>query len=205
MGDYAQTAESSTFLEKRSETIPNDLAALRDARLAIVSETGARRSLNEALIKRVTGGDQVTARFLHQEYFSYLPTFKLLMATNDKPQVYGTDLGIWRRIRRIPFMENFEGREDAQLTDKLAQELPGILNWAVEGCLQWQRQGLRSTPEVQAATHGYQDDMDVLGDFIDECCEVPCARQQACSVPWEEARGGYLDICPRSSRGACQG
>ena len=127
----------------------------------------------------MTRGDQVTARFLHQEYFTYLPTFKLLMATNDKPQVYGTDLGIWRRIRMIPFMENFEGREDALLTDKLAQELPGILNWAVEGCLQWQRQGLRSTPEVQAATQAYQDDMDVLGDFIDECCEVPCARQQA--------------------------
>ena len=177
MGDFAQTAESSAFLEKRSDTIPNDLAALRDARLAIVSETGARRSLNEALIKRVTGGDQVTARFLHQEFFTYRPGFKLVMATNDRPRVYGTDLGIWRRIRMVPFTENFEGREDAQLSHKLEAELPGILNWAVEGCLQWQREGLGTLPEVEAATQAYREDMDVLGDFVDEYCEVGVGEQ----------------------------
>ena len=124
--------------------------------------------LDEALIKRVTGGDKVAARFLHREFFTYRPAYKLVIATNDKPRILGSDIGIWRRTRMIPFSASFEGREDRQLAEKLEQELPGILNWALDGCRKWQQEGLGSAPEVAAATQAYRDEMDVLADFIDE-------------------------------------
>ena len=172
MGDYAQTAETSTFLEKHGDTIPNDLAALRSARLVLASETGHRRSLSEPLIKRVTGSEAIAARFLHREFFTYVPRFKVMLATNDKPRVFGTDRGIWRRIRLIPFTVNFEGREDRNLSERLKGGLPGILNWALAGCTAWREGALGSAAQIDTATQAYRDEMDVLGDFIDECCMV---------------------------------
>jgi putative DNA primase/helicase len=192
MGDYGQTAQATTFLEKHNDSIPNDLAALRGARLVLASETGPRRSLDEALIKRVTGGDMVAARFLHREFFTYRPTYKLVIATNDKPRVLGSDRGIWRRTRMIPFSASFEGREDKQLAEKLEQELSGILNWALDGCRKWQHEGLGSAPEVAAATQAYRDEMDVLADFIDEWCvsgqgeQVSKSRLYEAYVDWAE-------------------
>jgi putative DNA primase/helicase len=194
MGDYGQTAEATTFLEKRNDAIPNDLAALRGARLVLASETGPRRSLDESLIKRVTGGDEITARFLHREFFAYRPAFKVVIATNDKPRVYGSDTGIWRRIRMIPFNANFEGCEDKQLQKKLKQELPGILNWALQGCQAWQQEGLGSSTQVEAATRAYRDDMDVLGDFIGDCCEVVPDEQVTKSRLYE----AYVDWAERA-------
>ena len=172
MGDYAQTAETSTFLEKHGDTIPNDIAALRGARLVLASETGHRRSLNEPLVKRVTGSEAVTARFFYREFFSYVPRFKVMLATNDKPRIFGTDRGIWRRIRLIPFSVNFEGREDRTLPERLKLEFPGILNWALVGCAAWREGALGSAAGIDTATQAYRDEMDVLGDFINECCMV---------------------------------
>ena len=189
MGDYAQTAEATTFLENRYEGIRNDLAALRGARLVLASETGPRKSLNETLIKQVTGNEAITARFLHKEFFSYHPWYKILLATNDKPRVHGTDRGIWRRIRLVPFTVNFEGREDKQLSQKLEQELPGILNWAVAGCMDWQKAGLAPPTEVEAATQAYREEMDVLADFIDERCVVGIGEMATKSVLYQ----AYVD------------
>jgi len=116
----------------------------------------------------MTGGDTITARFLHKEFFDFKPVFKLWLRSNHKPVIKGTDEGIWRRIRMIPFVVNFEGKEDKGLVDKLHAELPGILNWAVDGCLLWQKQGLEMPAIVSKATQQYRSSQDTVGLFLEE-------------------------------------
>lgn len=128
--------------------------------------------LNEQLIKDITGGDTIEGRRLYQEAFTFKPQFKPWMYGNHKPEIRGTDDAIWSRVRLIPFEVSFKGREDLHLPDKLEAELPGILNWAIRGCLDWQRHGLRPPAKVQAATQAYRDEMDMFGPFIAECCVV---------------------------------
>jgi putative DNA primase/helicase len=115
---------------------------------------------------------------MRAEWFEFRPQFKLFFATNHKPIIRGTDLAIWRRIRLIPFNVTIpEDEVDPDLGQKLLQELPGILNWAIEGCLVWQKEGLGLPAEVAEATEAYRNEMDVLGDFFDECCILnPLAR-----------------------------
>jgi phage/plasmid-associated DNA primase len=113
------------------------------------------------------------ARYLYGEFFEFRPQFKLWLAANHKPVIRGTDHAIWRRIRLIPFTVTIpEEERDGALPAKLRAEMPGILRWAVEGCLLWQRDGLGTPPAVRAATDGWRADSDVLGDFLDECCEL---------------------------------
>ena len=170
-GDYAQHAEFSAFLAKKHDPIRNDIARLVGARLATATEVEEGRHLSEALIKQVTGGDMITARFLFQEYFEFRPMFKLFLATNHKPMIKGTDHGIWRRIRLVPFAVTIpEAERDQHLITKLKQEYPGILAWAVRGCLEWQQQGLGLSPEVKEATQEYRLEMDTLGRFLEEFC-----------------------------------
>ena len=172
-GDYAKTPASDTFLKQQTEKIRNDLAFLVGARLVCTDEVEHGKFLSESLIKSITGGEEITARFLHKEYFSFLPEFQIFMATNSKPRITGRDKGIWRRIWLIPFNICIEEKEqDKNLAQKLKMELPGILNWAIEGCMEWQRKGLDCPDVVKYATEEYQNDMDILADFIENRCVI---------------------------------
>ncbi|MDT7042926.1 phage/plasmid primase, P4 family [Candidatus Nitronereus thalassa] len=171
LGDYAQQADFSTFLAKKQNAIPNDLARLVGVRLVTATECQEGKKLDEALVKQVTGGDKITARFLHQEFFEFTPTLKLFLATNHKPNIKGTDHAIWRRIRLIPFVETIpEEEQDKELKQKLSEEDQGILNWAIQGCLKWQSHGLGMPDDVKNATQSYRDEMDTLGGFLADCC-----------------------------------
>ena len=173
MGSYGAVTPSSTLLAKKADSINNDVARLAGKRFVSSSETDEGRKLAEATIKSLTGGEEVTARYLHAEYFQFTPILKLFLATNHKPQIIGQDKGIWRRVKLIPFSVSIpEERQDKNLPEKLREELPGILNWIIAGCLEWQQQGLNTPHEVLAATGDYRAEMDVLTSFIDEECVI---------------------------------
>ena len=170
LGDYGQQAPAETFLERR-DSIPNDVARLRGARFVAATETGEGRRLNEVLVKRMTGGDTLAARFMRSEWFEFRPQFKAWLATNHRPDVRGTDEAIWRRIRLVPFTVTIpEAERDPKLPDKLRAELPGILAQAVAACLAWHEHGLPKADAVTAATEEYRSDNDVIGRFLDDCC-----------------------------------
>jgi len=169
LADYAQQTPTDTLMAKKNEGIRNDVARLKGTRFVTASEAEQGKAMAESLIKQMTGGDKLTARFLHGEFFEFVPKFKLFLATNHKPNIRGVDNGIWRRIRLIPFTVTIPDAErDSDLGDKLLVELPGILRWAVEGCLAWQREGLAAPVEINQATAEYRSDMDWLQAFIDE-------------------------------------
>lgn len=171
LGDYAQQTPMDTLMVSRSGNIPNDLARLEGARFVSAVEAEAGQRLAEAKIKQLTGGDRITARFLHGEFFTFTPQLKLWLATNKLPEIKGTDEGIWRRIYVIPFNVTIPKEErDHTLSEKLRSELPGILNWAVAGCLSWQNTGLRPPDTVKEATREYRAEMDLVTQFLEDCC-----------------------------------
>lgn len=174
VGQYATPTSTETLLVKKGGGgIPNDVANLHGARFVSAVEAEAQRTLAESLIKRLTGEDTISARYLYKEYFSFVPTFKIWLATNHKPTIRGTDRAIWRRIRLIPFEVTIPKQEqDKDLGSKLERELSGILQWAVKGCLAWQQQGLKPPSVVHEATRAYQKEMDVLSQFLNECCQL---------------------------------
>ncbi len=136
------------------------------------TETSAGRSLAESLIKQMTGGDKITAPFLYGNFFEFTPQFKLFLATNHKPKITGNDYAIWRRIRLVPFDVVIPEKDrEKDLFDKLLHELPGILNWALDGCMQWQKEkcGLSLPDEVREATNEYRMEMDSIHNFLDQC------------------------------------
>jgi len=184
LGDYAQQADFNTFLLRHYEGPRNDLARLMSARFVAATEAESGRPLAEVVVKQLTGGDTIAARFLRQEFFEYKPQFKLWLAANHKPVVRGTDNAIWRRIKLIPFTVTIpEPEQDRSLSSKLKEELSGILAWAVGGCLEWQEHGLGEPEEVRAATAAYRDDMDILAEFLSECCIVhPGAKVKASAL-----------------------
>jgi len=170
-GDYASQTSTDTLMIKRNEGVPNDVAALKGARLVAASEGEEGKRLAESLIKSLTGGDKISARFMRAEWFEFEPTFKIWLSTNHKPIIRGTDTGIWRRIRLIPFAVTIPEEEcDETLPEKLRAELPGILNWALEGCRDWLENGLGMPDEVKQATQAFRDEMDILARFIEDCC-----------------------------------
>jgi len=180
LGSYALSTPSATLLVKdtHGEGIPNDIARLRGARLVTAVEIGEGRRLNEELVKRLTGHDTLTARFLREEFFDFQPEFKLIVGCNHLPPIRGTDHAMWRRIKCIPFNVTIpDAEQNKDLPGHLLAELPGILRWAVAGCLAWQAEGLRPPVDVLATTEDYRSVMDVLGRFLEECCvEQPQAR-----------------------------
>jgi putative DNA primase/helicase len=154
LGDYHRTAPIETFTASSGERHPTDLAGLRGARLVTSIETEEGRRWAESRIKSLTGGDPVAARFMRQDFFEYVPQFKLVIAGNHKPGLRAVDEAIRRRFHLIPFTVTIPLEErDQELTDKLKGEWPGILAWMVKGCLEWQRQGLRP-PEAVRGRHG---------------------------------------------------
>ncbi len=195
MGDYAQQTDTDALMAKSGGGINNDLARLRGARLVSAVETEAGKRLAEVKIKQLTGGDTVTARFLFQEFFEFKPLFKLFLATNHKPEIRGTDNAIWRRVRLVPFDVTFTPeQQDKALADKLRAELPGILAWAVQGCLKWQRTGLGEPDEVKAATRAYREEQDLVALFLSDCCII----EQHAQVTAKELNAAYQDWCKDS-------
>ncbi len=170
---YAKDVPFSTFEAHNNDRIPNDIAMMAGRRFITASETQEGKPLNEGRLKYLTGSESITARFLRQEWFTFKPQMKLWFAVNKKPRVRDESHGFWRRMRLIPFEERFEGsRDDKQLSEKLEQELPGILAWAVEGCLLWQQEGLDPPPDlIVKATEDYRRDQDPLGDWLSERTE----------------------------------
>ncbi len=169
LGSYAYNAPFSTFeLTKRSD-ITNDLASLAGKRLVTASETNEGARLNEARAKAITGCDPLTARFLYGENFTFRPVAKFFLAVNHLPVVTDDSYGFWRRVRLIPFKRQFTCDADPTLEDKLTLELPGILAWAISGCLEWQKRGLEPPAAVLSATADYKEKSDVLGEFLADC------------------------------------
>ncbi|PGU60313.1 phage/plasmid primase, P4 family [Bacillus cereus] len=171
MGDYGRQAKSDTFIKKKETGANNDIARLVGSRFVSAIESEDGEQLSEAFVKQITGGEPVLARFLRQEFFEFIPEFKVFFTTNHKPVIKGVDEGIWRRIRLIPFnLQLPKEKRDKKLPEKLSLEMPGILNWAIEGCLKWQQSGLNDPAIVMKATGDYKEEMDILGPFMFECC-----------------------------------
>ena len=173
-GDYAQRAPASLFMIDKSGREPEtEIARLMGARLVVGSETEERAKLAESRVKYLTGQDTLTGRYLYSSAFDFKPTHKLWIFGNHKPDIQGTDLGIWRRMQLVPFNVQIEESEiDPGLPEKLIEELPGILNWAIDGCSIWQKQGLSTPHAVTSATAEYRDEEDELGQFIEDKCVV---------------------------------
>ncbi len=170
-GEYATNTAFSTFEARDRGAIPNDLAALAGKRLITSAETNENARLNEARVKAFVHGDTMTARFMRANFFDFRPAGKLWWAVNHKPKVMDDSKGFWRSVRLIPFLRTFEGDEqDRGLTAKLLEELPGILQWAIAGAVEWSEQGLDPPESVRNATQEYQDESDLLRDFIAEAC-----------------------------------
>lgn len=180
LGDYAQETPVETLMIRKQEAIPNDIARLKGARLVTASEGERGQRLAESLIKRLTGGDKISARFLHQEWFEFTPEFKIWLSTNHRPVIRGSDNAIWNRIHLVPFEVIIPKSEQVPRTvmlERLCQEWPGILKWAVDGCLLWLKEGLAKPEEVERATNDYRADSDVIGGFVSDCCTLnPLAK-----------------------------
>ncbi|GHV06141.1 phage protein [Spirochaetia bacterium] len=199
LGDYAIAASTDTFMKKSGEQISNDIARLRGTRFVTTAEAEQGKRLSETLIKQITGNDTMTARFLYGEYFDFVPTFKIFMATNHKPLIKGTDNGIWRRIKLIPFTTTIPAeKQDKHLDQKLLEEGPGILNWLIEGTRRWFADGLASPPAISSATEEYRNEMDVLGSFIKECC----VQSPGVSIRTRELFKAYQEWCDENNEHA---
>jgi putative DNA primase/helicase len=197
LGNYARRTPVETFLKKREGSIPNDIARLRGARFVWAAENDRGVRLAESLIKEMTGGDRMAARFLHGEFFEFMPTFKIWFATNHKPTIRG-DAAIWRRLKLVPFDYTIPKDRQKKRHEVMAMfqsELPGILNWAIEGCLEWQRDGLGVPDEVINATREYEAEQDTFSMFLEEkCVRVSNARVLSLTLyreykAWAEEHG----------------
>jgi putative DNA primase/helicase len=197
LGDYAMQSVSDLLMQKKNESHPTDRADLFGRRFVSTIETEQGKKLAEALVKQLTGGDTIRARHLYQDFFEFPPTHKILLAANYKPVVYGTDHAIWRRIKLIPFTVTItEQQKDKNLFQKLKNELPGILNWAIKGCLDWQKNGLGEPQEVYKATEQYRSEQDLLEQFITDHCEVHQKRSVQASILFDTFKNktGNTDI-----------
>jgi putative DNA primase/helicase len=167
MCDYASTAAMTTFTASRSDMHPTELARLRGARLVTASETEKGHAWAEAKIKALTGGDRIAARFMRQDFFEFIPQFKLIVVGNHKPTLTNVDDAIKRRINIIPFIRK-PASPDRQLEQKLKAEWPMILRWMINGCLDWQKNGLVRPDSVIATTQAYFEDQDLLGQWLND-------------------------------------
>lgn len=175
LGDYAANTQPETIMMKRfgNDSANSDVARLKGARYVTCEEPTEGVRLNEGLLKQLTGGSKITCRFLYGDEFEYTPEFKIWVATNHKPVIRGTDVGIWRRIKLIPFEVNIPPEKvDKHLKYKLRKEMPQILHWAVEGCIKWQRDGISEPACVQEAVKEYKNEMDLLTGFIEDAIVI---------------------------------
>lgn len=193
LGTYAKTMQANSIMVKQTNGVNTDIARLKGARLVTSSEPNEGFRLDEGLLKQLTGGDKVTARKLYGDEFEFNPQFKLWLATNHKPIVRGTDDGIWRRLILVPFNVQIpDHKVDKDLKYKLQREASGILNWAVDGCLKWQREGLKVPSIIENASKGYRNEMDVLEGFIADCLSVGSGTLPA-SIAYKAYKGWATD------------
>jgi putative DNA primase/helicase len=189
-------------LDVRGNRHPTEKADLHGKRLIVCNETDQTSTFAETTLKELTGGDTVKARRMREDFWSFRPSHTLMLVTNHKPIVRGTDHGVWRRLRLLPFTQTFwdrakgetgpdEYEADPRLKDKLRPELAGIVSWLVRGCIAWQRQGLGQPAEVTAATADYRGSMDVLAAFLDECCTLG----EGFTVKATDIRARYEEWC----------
>lgn len=173
LGSYGLEAAVETFIVADQSRHPTELADLQGARLVTCGETDEGQRWAEARIKMLTGGDPVKARFMRGDFFQYTPQFKLFLAGNHKPRLSNVDEAIERRFRLIPFTVTIPKPErDTDLAGKLRAEWPGILAWAIDGCLAWQAEGLEPPCIVANATKGYLSQEDAIASWLDECCKM---------------------------------
>lgn len=172
--EYRETTPFETFLARRSSTNATpELAKLAGSRVVVASESAEGRAFATAQLKNLTGGDEVAARFLFQNPFTYKPQFKIWLVTNDKPMASADDYAFWERCKVVPFKHTFErGERDTTLKARLKEELQGVLTWCVEGCRAWQAEGLGTCPDVEESTREYQEENDQVAQWIADCCIV---------------------------------
>jgi len=190
-GDYAITAPMEMFLETHNDRHPTEIAKLMGARLVVAQETQKGRRWDEAKIKNLTGGDVLTARFMRQDFFDFMPTHKLMIAGNHKPSLRNVDEAIRRRFLLVPFTVTIpENEKDKLLAEKLKAEWPAILRWMVEGQLAWRKDGLQVPAAVRQATDEYFADQDTLSQWIDERLDTTNPNSFAASrllfTDWKE-------------------
>lgn len=172
LGAHAHTSSFSTFERSNQKEVPNDVAALKGKRFVIASEAKDATLIDEARIKALTGDDDIAARHLHQAWFSFRPVLKLWLSVNHRPIIDDDSMGMWRRMKLIPFTQTFDPTKDTDLEDQFRNELPGILAWAVFGCLDWLEQGLNPPETVKLAVEDYRQDSDTLTGFLMEACMI---------------------------------
>ncbi|MBA4107638.1 MAG: hypothetical protein C0485_18040 [Pirellula sp.] len=198
MGEYAHTAPHGFLMTRRNDEHPTALADLFGKRLVIIAETKDGQRLDEGLVKSVTGGDRIRARRMREDHWEFIPSHLAILVSNHKPVISGTDKGIWRRLRLIPFNVTIpEEEQDRELSDKLQAELPGILQWMVDGCLQWQASDLHEPPSVTDATAEYQVESDTFASWFaelvvrDNSKELTAAAAYSSYTSWCEANGDH--------------
>jgi P4 family phage/plasmid primase-like protien len=206
IGDYATVAAMDMFMASHGDRHPTDMAGLRGARVvsAIETEQGSRWA--ESKLKALTGGDKITARFMRQDFFEFMPQFKLLVVGNHKPSIRNVDEAMRRRLHMIPFTVTIPAhKRDKRLPDRLLAERDGILAWALQGCLEWQRTGLKPPASVLAATEEYFEAEDALGRWLEERCDQAphlqdtSQRLYADWKSWADANGEFAGSNKRFS------
>lgn len=201
MGGHGLQSQPEVIMAQRN-TNPSgptpELARLAAVRMVAMVETEDGQRLHESRIKQMSGGDAMTARVLHGEPFDFVPKFKLWLAGNHRPVIRGDDHGIWRRIVLIPFLVTIPpDKRDRMLAEKLRDEYPGVLNWLIRGCLEWQRIGLDLPSDVVREVNQYKSDMDLIAQWLDEQCTV--GPEQKC-----RARSAYMDYSTWAKAGGHQ-
>ena len=171
LGSYHKTAADNVFVRQKYEDHPAGLADLVGARLVTATEIGRGQEWHVQRLKAVTGGDMIKARFMRQDFFEFKPQFKLIISGNFKPALDAVDPAIIRRMRVVPFRARFP-EPDPELPERLREEWPAILGWMIRGCLKWRERGLAPPEAVRAETEEYLSEQDLIGRFIDECCEL---------------------------------
>ncbi len=195
--DFAMEAPPELLMQRQQSQHPTELASLDGKRMVIASESGLGKALNEERVKSLTGSDSITARVMRGDFYTFEPTHKLWMQTNHRPNIKGTDYGIWRRIKLIPFnVKITEQEKDADLPTRLrsAESLSGILNWVLEGVRLWQDEGLGEAQAVSEATNEYQTTMDIIGNWIADCCVLNPNKFEAASDLYDS----YANWCKDS-------
>lgn len=190
MGDYAKTAPMEAFTASGRDQHPTDLAGLQGARLVTASEIEEGKQWAESKLKRITGGDKIAARFMRQDFFEFTPQFKLIIAGNYKPGLHAVDEATRRRFNLLPFTVTIPREErDEELAEKLHGEWGGILQWMIDGCLAWQRQGLNPPAVVRDATEDYLSAEDAIAIWLEERCDVGPEHTSTISALYLSWRG----------------